>query len=135
MSTRRDLVEDIYPLSPLQEGLLFHTLYTPNLRFYFQQLRYTFRGEVDRDALREAWRLVVERHQPLRTGFLWERRDRPLQIVHRRVEIPWEELAFPSVHWSLRQWQTMQGRPLGLPAMNPPEDPRGTRPLAQPPGL
>jgi ADP-ribose pyrophosphatase YjhB (NUDIX family) len=50
-------------------------------------------------------------------------------------EIPWDQLAFPSVHWSLRQWRAMQGRPLGLPAMNPPEDPRGTRPLAQPPGL
>jgi ADP-ribose pyrophosphatase YjhB (NUDIX family) len=51
------------------------------------------------------------------------------------AEIPWGELAFPSVHWSLRQWQAMQGRPLGAPAMNPPEDPRGTRPLAQPAGL
>ena len=50
-------------------------------------------------------------------------------------EIPWEDLAFPSVHWALRQWQAMQGRSLGLPAMNPPEDPRGTRPLAQSPGL
>src|SRR3954451_23000808 len=49
--------------------------------------------------------------------------------------IPWDQLAFPSVHWSLRQWRAMQGRPLGLPAMNPPEDPRGTRPLAQPPVL
>ena len=50
-------------------------------------------------------------------------------------EIPWDDLAFPSVHWSLRQWRAMEGRPLGAPAMNPPEDPRGTRPLAQPPGL
>jgi ADP-ribose pyrophosphatase YjhB (NUDIX family) len=50
-------------------------------------------------------------------------------------EIPWDQLAFPSVHWSLRQWRAMQGRPLGAPAMNPPDDPRGTRPLAQPPGL
>jgi ADP-ribose pyrophosphatase YjhB (NUDIX family) len=50
-------------------------------------------------------------------------------------EIPWADLAFPSVHWSLRQWRAMEGRPLGAPAMNPPEDPRGTRPLAQPPGL
>ena len=51
------------------------------------------------------------------------------------ADIPWDELAFPSVHWSLRQWQAMQGRALGAPAMNPPEDPRGTRPLAQPAGL
>lgn len=50
-------------------------------------------------------------------------------------EIPWDDLAFPSVHWSLRQWRAMEGRPLGPPAMNPPEDPRGTRPLPQLPGL
>jgi len=50
-------------------------------------------------------------------------------------EIPWDELAFPSVHWSLRQWRAMQGKPLGAPAMNPPEDPRGTRPLGPSPGL
>ncbi len=50
-------------------------------------------------------------------------------------EIPWDDLAFPSVHWSLRQWRAMQGKPLGAPAMNPPEDPRGTRPLGPSPGL
>jgi ADP-ribose pyrophosphatase YjhB (NUDIX family) len=44
-------------------------------------------------------------------------------------EIPWEEIAFPSVQWALRQWREAEGRPLGLPAMNPPEDARGTRPL------
>ncbi|MBL6077049.1 NUDIX hydrolase [Belnapia sp. T18] len=44
-------------------------------------------------------------------------------------EIPWGEIAFPSVHWALRQWREAAGRPLGLPAMNPPEDVRGTRPL------
>jgi len=51
-------------------------------------------------------------------------------------DIPWEELAFPSVHWSLRQWRAVEGRPLGVPASNPPEDPRGTRalsPLEPPP--
>ena len=45
-------------------------------------------------------------------------------------EIPWEEIAFPSVRWALDHWREMMGRPLGVPAMNPPEDARGTRPLA-----
>jgi ADP-ribose pyrophosphatase YjhB (NUDIX family) len=49
--------------------------------------------------------------------------------------IPWDDLAFPSVHWSLRQWRAMQGQALGAPAMNPPENPRGTRPLGPSPGL
>lgn len=44
-------------------------------------------------------------------------------------EIPWDDIAFPSVSWALRHWHTTRGRPLGPPAINPPEDPRGTRPL------
>ncbi len=40
-------------------------------------------------------------------------------------EIPWGELAFPSVHWALEQWLVMRGRPLGAPATNPSHDPRG----------
>jgi ADP-ribose pyrophosphatase YjhB (NUDIX family) len=48
-------------------------------------------------------------------------------------EIPWDQLAFPTVHWALRHWQESAGRPLGPPATNPPGDARGTRPLASPP--
>jgi ADP-ribose pyrophosphatase YjhB (NUDIX family) len=50
-------------------------------------------------------------------------------------DIPWEEIAFPSVRWALRRWRETEGTPLGPPALNPPEDPRGTRPLPQAQGL
>jgi ADP-ribose pyrophosphatase YjhB (NUDIX family) len=43
--------------------------------------------------------------------------------------IPWEDLAFPTVGWALRRWRDTAGRPLAAPATNPPEDPRGTRPI------
>ncbi|HWX49655.1 MAG TPA: NUDIX hydrolase [Roseomonas sp.] len=46
-------------------------------------------------------------------------------------EIPWEEIAFPSVRWALQHWHATRRHPLGAPATNPPEDPRGTRPLAE----
>jgi hypothetical protein len=46
-------------------------------------------------------------------------------------EIPWEELAFPSVHWVLNAAREAGDGPLGPPRMNPAEDPRGTRPLAE----
>lgn len=45
-------------------------------------------------------------------------------------EIPWDELAFPSVHWVLRAWADAGPGPLGAPRGNPPEDRRGTHPLA-----
>jgi ADP-ribose pyrophosphatase YjhB (NUDIX family) len=50
-------------------------------------------------------------------------------------EIPWEEIAFPSVNWALRRWQETAGRPLAAPATNPPDDLRGSRPLARAAGL
>lgn len=50
-------------------------------------------------------------------------------------EIPWPEIAFPSVHWSLNAWRAGAASPLGAPVTNPPEDSRGTRPLATGQGL
>ena len=46
-------------------------------------------------------------------------------------EIPWAELAFPSVHWVLKAWREAGDGPLGAPRTNPPEDSRGTRPLGE----
>jgi ADP-ribose pyrophosphatase YjhB (NUDIX family) len=46
-------------------------------------------------------------------------------------DIPWDEIACPSARWALQQWRQTRGKPLGAPATNPPEDLRGTRPLAE----
>jgi non-ribosomal peptide synthase protein (TIGR01720 family) len=87
----RDQIADIYPLSPVQEGLLFHTLYEPGSGVYVTHAHWTFRGDLDTAALLRAWRHVVERHTILRTAFAWERLRRPLQVVLRTVDLPWEE--------------------------------------------
>jgi amino acid adenylation domain-containing protein/non-ribosomal peptide synthase protein (TIGR01720 family) len=82
-------VEDVYPLAPLQSGMLFHTLYTPGSEIYFEQLTATLRGALDVPAFTRAWQLVLDRQPVLRTAFAWEGLRRPLQIVRRGVEIPW----------------------------------------------
>ncbi|HEV2860062.1 MAG TPA: amino acid adenylation domain-containing protein [Pyrinomonadaceae bacterium] len=84
-------IEAIYPLSPLQEGMLFHTLHAPDNRSYFVQMSCLVRGELNVAAFRQAWRRVVERHAVLRTFFTWERRERPLQVVLPQVSLPWEQ--------------------------------------------
>jgi hypothetical protein len=84
-------VESIYPLSPLQQGMLFHTLFAPHTGVYFQQLNCVLRGEIDAGALRKAWERVVARHGALRTCFLWEEVDNPLQVVRKHVKLPWQE--------------------------------------------
>ncbi|HEY3822948.1 MAG TPA: amino acid adenylation domain-containing protein [Bryobacteraceae bacterium] len=82
-------VEDIYPLSPMQQGMLFHTLLAPEAGDYLTQLTGTIEGGPSLNAFRDAWREVIHRHALLRTGFVWETLDQPLQIVHRQTELPW----------------------------------------------
>ena len=83
-------LEDVYPLSPMQKGMLFHTLLAPDAGVYFEQLGCRLRGGLRADAFRRAWQRVTDRHPVLRTGFNWESLDRPMQLVHRRVELPWD---------------------------------------------
>ncbi|HEV7905207.1 MAG TPA: amino acid adenylation domain-containing protein, partial [Pyrinomonadaceae bacterium] len=84
-------IEAIYPLTPLQKGMLFHTIYAPQSGVYFQQLTCTLAGELDASALEKAWQRVVERHPILRTGFAWEGQPKPLQFVRRHVRLPWQQ--------------------------------------------
>lgn len=80
-----DGIEDCYPLSPMQEGMLFHTLMNPGSGMYLMQQHYVWEGKMDRAAFGRAWQRVIDRHPILRTSFMWNDLDRPLQIVHRRV--------------------------------------------------
>jgi amino acid adenylation domain-containing protein len=91
-------IEDVYPLSPVQQGMLFHTLVDPEAGHYVEQFVCGLRGDLDRPALHEAWRRLVAQHPALRSTIHWGDRDRPYQVVHRRVEPvldyrDWRELA------------------------------------------
>lgn len=88
MSTH-DNIEAIYPLSPMQQGMLFHTLYTPESGVYFEQVCFTLHGDLDVAAFERAWQRLIERHPALRTVFAWEKRDKPLQVVRRQAPLPW----------------------------------------------
>ncbi|WP_168380985.1 condensation domain-containing protein, partial [Modicisalibacter radicis] len=82
-------IEDVYPLSPLQRGMLFHSLYDALDGAYINQLRVDIDGlEVER--FKRAWQTVVVRHDVLRTGFLTQATE-PLQWVSRDSELPWVE--------------------------------------------
>jgi len=82
-------VEDLYPLAPMQQGMLFHSLYTAGADLYVEQLTAELAGPFDQAAFIAAWRRVVERHPALRTGFLWQEVEPPLQLVRRQAELPW----------------------------------------------
>jgi len=84
-------VEDLYPLTPLQQGLLFHTLQAPDGGLYLERLSCVLRGELDTAAFRQAWSTVLERHPILRTAFFWDDLEEPLQIVRGHVALPLHE--------------------------------------------
>jgi hypothetical protein len=81
--------EDIYPLTPFQQGVLFHVLDTPGAGMYLNQQRYTLRGELNLPAFKQALQDVMNRHQILRTAFLLAGLDGPQQVVYRSVKLPW----------------------------------------------
>src|SRR5882724_10168017 len=80
-----DTVADVYRLSPVQEGMLFHSLHGEGQGTYLQQFAYAVEGELDAAAFVHAFQATVDRHPALRTAFLWERAGRPLQVVARRA--------------------------------------------------
>src|SRR6266511_232803 len=80
-------IEDIYELSPLQQGILFHSLYDGDADTYVNQRSYLIDGPLDPDALARAWTQAVGAHTALRTSFHWEGLDKPLQVVHREVPV------------------------------------------------
>ncbi len=90
-------MEDVYVLSPLQDGLLFHHVAEADQDPYCDQAVCVLEGRVERSAFEVAWRRVAERHPALRTAFLWENLARPVQVVLRDVSLAveyedWREL-------------------------------------------
>ena len=86
--------EAIYPLSPAQQGMLLYQVLAGGSDAYFEQCIVDIGGDLEPETLAAAWRHTVARHPALRTFFLWERRERPLQVV-----MPSLELAFPAEDW------------------------------------
>jgi amino acid adenylation domain-containing protein len=88
---RLDNLEDIYPLSPLQQGMLFHTLESPESGVYFEQSVFTIQGQLDVVSFERSWQTVINRHSILRSSFLWRNLDTPVQAVYRRVDVAMEK--------------------------------------------
>jgi amino acid adenylation domain-containing protein/non-ribosomal peptide synthase protein (TIGR01720 family) len=87
-----------YPLSPLQQGMLFHTVVAPQSGVDIEQIICTLPEPLNIPVLQWAWQCVIRRHDILRTSFRWDSLEQPLQDVHFEVDCPfeifdWRELA------------------------------------------
>lgn len=90
-------IEDLYPLTPMQRGILFHSLYDAESALYFQQEGHRLQGPLDGATFRRAWEHVLSRHAVLRTAIIWEGLDEPVQVVLREVRLPFEQLDWRDV--------------------------------------
>jgi amino acid adenylation domain-containing protein/non-ribosomal peptide synthase protein (TIGR01720 family) len=82
-------LEDLYPLSPMQTGMLFHAVLDMNSGVYLNQLRADIEG-LDVARFKSAWQKALERHEVLRTGFVVQD-GKPLQWVAKSVGLPFRE--------------------------------------------
>jgi amino acid adenylation domain-containing protein/non-ribosomal peptide synthase protein (TIGR01720 family) len=84
-------LEDLYPLSPMQQGMLFHSLYEPQVGAYISQLRLDI-GGLDSERFTRSWQAALERHDILRSSFHWQGLDVAHQAIARQVALPLQVL-------------------------------------------
>jgi amino acid adenylation domain-containing protein/non-ribosomal peptide synthase protein (TIGR01720 family) len=99
-------LEEILPLSPLQEGLLFHALYdTQGPDLYTVQLAMNLEGPLDPEALHSAATTLLKRYANLRAGFYHQALREPVQVIAQEVNLPWHELDLSGLDPAQRQQQ------------------------------
>ena len=90
---KRAKIEDLLPLSPLQEGIFFHSLYDDGQGdVYTVQLVISLKGRLESAALRAAAETLLARHASLRVRFRHRKSGQPIQMVMSDVELPWREV-------------------------------------------
>jgi tyrocidine synthetase-3 len=80
-------IEDIFALTPMQEGMLFHYLKDPESEVYFEQLSLEIEGDIDTRLFQGAWNFVIETNEMLRVFFRWEKLNQPAQVVLKEHKV------------------------------------------------
>lgn len=87
-----DNVDAVFALSPQQEGFLYHSVADGDAGVFVTQVVLDLTGEIAPDAFRAAWESAVVHHDMLRTIFLWDGLDEPVQVVRSAVDLPFDTL-------------------------------------------
>lgn len=84
----KENIEAIFPLTPMQRGMLFHASFDENQHAYFQQVRCNFEGRIDQELMKSSWLELINRHQTLRSAFIWKHQKDSMQVVMREIDLP-----------------------------------------------
>ncbi|WP_345724842.1 amino acid adenylation domain-containing protein [Herpetosiphon gulosus] len=98
--------EQLYPLSSLQQGILFHRLYAPEAGDYITQMQFEITGKLNQAAFSAAWNRTIAHYSMLRTAFVWQDLAEPLQLVLRQAAITLDYQQLPT--HSLEQEQLLE---------------------------
>jgi amino acid adenylation domain-containing protein len=98
-------IEDFYPLSPAQQGILFHSIYQPESGLYFGQLLCVLRGSLNVSVFINSWEKVTHRHPILRTSFVWENVKEPVQVVRKQAPLSGQQMDWRSLSATQQEQQ------------------------------
>ena len=104
-----DYIEDAYPLAMLQAGMLFHAELDADLAVFHDVFSYHLRAPLDDQALHLALQHLMDKHAVLRTSFDLTSYSQPLQLVHRKLDLPLSfedlrDLSFVEQDQTIRAW-------------------------------
>ncbi len=85
-------IEDIYMLSPVQQSMVFHHIYSPKSSVTVEQTIFSIKSKLDIEIFEKAWQKLLDRHESLRTSYHWEGLEEAVQIVHKDLKIPFQVL-------------------------------------------
>ena len=80
-------LDDLYPQTPVQQGMVFHSLYNPD--DYITQMDWCLEGELNQEAFQHAWNALLMQFDILRTSFHHSLNGKPIQCLHHALSIPW----------------------------------------------
>lgn len=95
-NTRKDQIEGLYPLSGLQQGMLFHGLYDGKVGAYLEQFGCDLIG-ADIDVFTRSWDYIIKFHTILRSAFYHDKFNVPVQCVFKEIKLPVEVLDYSSM--------------------------------------
>ncbi|PMB02622.1 non-ribosomal peptide synthetase, partial [Fischerella thermalis CCMEE 5273] len=117
-------IEDIYALTPVQQSMIFHHIYSPASAVTVEQSVFTIESRLDLVAFERVWQTILDDHESLRASYHWNGLKEPVQMIHRRLKVPFEVMDWSHMNTDEkeRNWEALieKDRKTGFDLSSPP---------------